>query len=52
MTGVNYVEFALGLGTGGSLIYSKPRTSQLGKLTIGKSTVRNVNELDTDVSTR
>ena len=45
MTGVNYVEFALGLGTNGSLIYSRPITNHLGKLTISKLTVRNVNEL-------
>ena len=50
MTGVNYVEFALGLGTNGSFIYSKPILTN--KLTISKSTVRNVNELDRHVSTR
>jgi hypothetical protein len=30
MTGVNYLEFTVGLGTCGSLIYSRPRTNQLG----------------------
>ena len=44
MTRVNYIEFAPGLGTCGSLIYTRPRTSHLGKLTIGKTTVRNVYE--------
>jgi len=52
MTGVNCIEFALGLGTCGSLIYSRLRTSHLGKLTIGKGTVRNMNELNRHVSTR
>ena len=51
-TGVNYIEFAPGLGTRGSFIYSRLSTNHLGKLTIGKSTVRNVNELDMYVSTR
>ena len=52
MTGVNYIEFAPGLGTRGSFIYSRLSTNHLGKLTIGKSTVRNVNELGRHVSTR
>ena len=52
MMGVNYLEFAVGLGTCGSFIYSRLSTNHLGKLTIGKSTVRNVNELDWHVSTR
>ena len=52
MTGVNCIEFAVGLGTRGSFIYSRLSTNHLGKLTIGKSTVRNVNELDWHVSTR
>ena len=46
MTGVNCLEFTVGLGTCGSLIYSKPRTTQLGNLTIGKATVRSVCELN------
>jgi len=51
--GSTMLEFAVGLGTSGTLIYSKPITSHLGKLTItiGKATVRNVDELD-NVSTR
>ena len=36
MTGVNCLEFTVGLGTCGSLIYSKPRTSQVGKRSLGK----------------
>ena len=53
MTGVNYIEFAaVGLGTRSSFIYSRLSTNHLGKLTTGKSTVRNVNELDRHVSTR
>ena len=52
MTGVNYVEFAVGLRTRGSFIYFGLSTNQLSKLTIGKSTVRNVNELDRYGSTR
>ena len=50
--GVNCIEFTVGLSTCGSFIYSKLSTNQLGKLTIGKSTVRNVSELDMYVSMR
>ena len=52
MTGVNCIEFTVGLCTRGSFIYSRLSTNQLGKLTIGKLTVRNVDELDMYVSTR
>jgi len=45
MTGVNCLEFTVGLGTCGSLIYSKPRTSQVGKRSLGKYAIRNVFEL-------
>jgi len=36
MTGVNCLEFTVGLDTCGSLIYSRPRTNQLGKQSSGK----------------
>ena len=50
MMGVNYIEFTV--GTCGGFIYSRLSTNQLVKLTIGKLTVRSVNELDMYVSTR
>ena len=36
-TGVNCIEFTVGLGTCGGFIYSRLSTNYLGKLTIGKS---------------